>query len=137
VLQSKPSLRDRANKLANELQAFVEERESTWHPLIEKSPTTSEQIQAEQALNSPMGKRATNYKTEDGLSPTSVKNINATAEPLSFVTVGANYDLHAAQSAARDSGTKYHHLYPRKLTIATQMVRVDRQTGLLRIPPAL
>ena len=41
------------------------------------------------------------------------------------------------QSAARDSGTKYHHLYPQKLTIARRMVRVDRQTGLLRIPPAL
>ena len=29
------------------------------------------------------------------------------------------------QSAARDSGTKYHHLYPQKLTLPGQMVRVS------------
>jgi hypothetical protein len=50
-------------------------------------------------------------------------------EPITICT--------APQSAVRDSGTKYHHLYPQKLTIAPRMVTVDRQTGLVRIPPAL
>jgi hypothetical protein len=43
------SLRDRANKLANELQAFTDERDKHMPPLIEKGPMTTEQLQAAQA----------------------------------------------------------------------------------------
>jgi hypothetical protein len=48
--------------------------------------------------------------------------MHSEAETLSFVTVGVIAICMPPQSAARDSGTKYHHLYPRKPTIARQNV---------------
>jgi hypothetical protein len=64
--------------------------------------------------------------------------MHSEAEPLSFVTVAANYDMHAgAKALHRIPEQSITTCIPEKLTIATQMVRVYRQTGLLRIPPAL
>jgi hypothetical protein len=47
ALQREPSLRDRANKLANELQDFISERDKHSPEVHEKEGMTSEQVQAE------------------------------------------------------------------------------------------
>jgi hypothetical protein len=46
VVQREPSLRDRANKLANELQAFTDQRDKHMPEIHESVPITSEQRQA-------------------------------------------------------------------------------------------
>jgi hypothetical protein len=54
------------------------------------------------------------------------------AETLSFVMVGANCDLHAGRKALhRIPEQSITTCIPKKLTLATQMVKVDRQTSLL------